>query len=211
MLKRLLPLLLLFSCQKALTPQEEQIDRFAKEINQKVQAKCKLKLTHINADSKDEINHLDITYSLRGLYSVDEARVMMVNCMEEVYQSINCNDAMKPYLKKLPFERYDLRINISFPDGFNQNPHNDPSAPLFYVLVCKNNIIYCTDSVRGPLNDVRKEKYEDAYWTVYDEKVSIPPYIEEKCQNPIYFIMDESLGEQFIKQRYKHITSHYSD
>lgn len=51
-------------------------------------------------------------------------------------------------------------------------------------------------------------KYEDAYETVYGEKLSIPPYIEEINNKSMLFIFDGSLSDKTLKQRGKYNVSH---
>lgn len=169
MLKKLLPLILFISCCKPLGPPHlEEVGRFKRKINQSFMQNYGLSCNGSGGGFVDQINKLDMTYIKNGVYSIEEARYLIVRCMEEMYDSINNDENILPYLKTHPFERNCLVISILFKDGYIENRKPNYPIALAHVLICKDKIFYGIDEEdSGSFPTVYEEPYSEAYKIVY--------------------------------------------
>lgn len=170
MFKILIPVLMFFSWFEPVDPHIREAARFKKEINKQLKEKYNLSIGGTGGGFVDQINTLGMTYEIKGFFTVDEARILMVSCMEEVYEAINADLAIRPFLKNHPFNRQQLELSISFLDGIFSLASKHQPQPLTYVLVGRDAVVYCIDDGKM-LQDVHEESYSEAYKIVYGKDI----------------------------------------
>jgi len=87
--------------------------------------------------------------------TVDEARELLVNCVEEYLTEVNKNEKLRPHLCHYPFTNNEIRFRVGF------SARNDDAVHL--VSIIKGHVYY-SSAKEGQVGLVRKydETYEEA-------------------------------------------------
>lgn len=154
--------ILITSCHhsRPVPPYVEQIWRFTGNINQHLSQKHHFSAASFDVEFEGCINHLSLDYSLGDkLYSIDEARHLMVSCMDELITEINNDEEIRQYLKEYPFPMTRFCVGIFFPKAKYGNP--DAQGELIIVTYVEGRILYSTD-IGGRPEIIHAELYETA-------------------------------------------------
>lgn len=95
--------------------------------------------------------------------SVDDARVLFINCVEELLKRINQDEKIRPYLEHYPFTEKGIEFSIAF---YKNNKERVPSSFPAYVFLINEKIYY-------DYYDRETEMLKDLYSEPYQESLSI--------------------------------------
>lgn len=60
----------------------------------------------------EELSSLTLSFQVKRILSKNEARKMILNCIEEILKNINSNEEIKPYLTNFPFSYENISISL---------------------------------------------------------------------------------------------------
>jgi hypothetical protein len=105
--------------------------------------------------SNGKQNYIGVTFNIEKLPSVDFARKIEVETIQECLRYINHEEGIKDYIAEYPYPLKFIRI------GFISH---HPQEGLFSVSNCENELIYRKDGPEqpGPSIIVHEESYEEA-------------------------------------------------
>lgn len=103
---------------------------------------------------------------------IEEARPILVDCVNTYVNAVNANNEIKPYLKTAPFSAENIQINIFFRTSKGESV-TEPNLCVATALHGK--LIYCTEEKGQKFGYKSKfiESYEDAV-KILNEKNNKP-------------------------------------
>ena len=104
---------------------------------------------------------MGVTYQLNRAMEKNEARTVVVNCVQEILADINQNEPVRKYLQVYPFDAYHLEVTIFFSTADYGNLYH---PDLKVVSVYDGKISYVTkdpDKEFGYKTE-EEESFEDA-------------------------------------------------
>jgi hypothetical protein len=105
------------------------------------------------AQMMDEIKMLGLFFNSKKQISIDEARELLVCAADEFLSEINCNEEIRPYLSKYPFEIENIEIEI-------YTPRDRMLGDLAVVSISKGFLVYENRDFSS-LEVVFKETYQE--------------------------------------------------
>ena len=91
---------------------------------------------------------------------IEKARVLLVNCIEDLLKRINQDEKIRPYLEHYPFTAKGISISIIFCDYFSKQLPKDLLAKIFSI---EGNIYYYNyNQEKKESKWFYKESYSDA-------------------------------------------------
>ena len=120
----------------------------------------------------NDIKMMMMGFNYYKVVDIDEARKLLIYCVEEYLNAINGDEKVRPYLHNYPFTAKNIQIDIYFknPDGSKvaQGQINIAGAD-------EGKMIYYIDSPeKYLLKRVREETYEEALKIVSSQKAGNP-------------------------------------
>ena len=115
----------------------EIVRDFAKDMKSKYGLYC----YGSGGSMPNDIEEIEVLFISYQKSTVEDARKMEVNAVEELLQRINAHDKIRPYLREYPFNQARVGISISFRTKNNERPI-DGSVAL--VFLARNKIFYKT-------------------------------------------------------------------
>lgn len=97
----------------------DYISTTQRTINKKAKQLCKednLILLGSGGSMMDEITEISLMFETYRKVDIDEARRLCVRLVEELKDSVNNNESLKPYLKPYPFPSEGMKVSILFLD-----------------------------------------------------------------------------------------------
>jgi hypothetical protein len=106
------------------------------------------------------INLLILSFRINGSLTQDEARKLLVECVEEFLQIANSDEKIRPYMKNFPFTPENLDLSVFIYDKNGQDIYNPAlglaasrHGKLFYKTYNKGSFGYASEI---------EESYEEA-------------------------------------------------
>ena len=133
----------------------------AKEIYKKLDLRC----VGTGGQMMYEIKSLFMAFKSSVPFEIDQARNLLVQCVQIYLKNINASKKIQPYLSNYPFENKNIRISIHCPVDGNGLEH------LFYVTIRNGTISYQKDRGREiPSETIHEETYEEALKILESQK-----------------------------------------
>jgi len=148
---------------------DEIVDDFSRQMENKYGLYCYGSGGSMPTDI-EKINVLFISYRKS---TVDDARKMEVNAVQELLQRINTHEKIRPYLREYPFGTDRVGITISFRTETDDRPL-DGSVAL--VCLAKSKIFYEAAEMRMTEPFTLTRIHRNNEWT----KELIPGELQEK-------------------------------
>jgi hypothetical protein len=120
----------------------------------------------------DNIKEVYLSFLAKNrYYTTEEARVLMVNCIEELLERINSNLEVRDYLDHYPFTEKGIDFSIEF---LNEKGEDVSDGYIAYVSIINETLFYYiyrpeTDM----LEKIYKEPYLEALQIVQDKQKQI--------------------------------------
>ncbi|HNA62248.1 MAG TPA: hypothetical protein PKW79_04150 [Rhabdochlamydiaceae bacterium] len=131
-------------------------DRVAKEIHRTTG----LKLMGTGGGLIDQINRLGMSFARYGDLSMEEARELLVYCIEEYLEAINANEKIRPHLCCYPFTPNNVEIIIFI---YREDRRRPPVGFLTVVAGAYGKMIYKIQQPGFPsMKDIHEEPYDEA-------------------------------------------------
>jgi len=122
--------------------------------------KHKMEIAAVGGGMMGCVREIALSFQIRRILSQDEARCLIVDCVEELLKAFNENEKIRPNLLNYPFTpaNLDLRIFISSPDG------SDVYYPDFCIVSVYNEdfITYKKEDGTGKRLEPKLEPYQEA-------------------------------------------------
>ena len=132
-------------------------------VSERLNKKYGLKLGAIGgAVDKEGVWKINATFSRYGkVLSMKEARIMILDCIEEFLKEANNNEEFRPYMKVYPFTLENLSVGIINYDENRVVRH----FPDISIVSTRLGMIFYESfgpEVKLPYANVAKESYEEA-------------------------------------------------
>ena len=160
----------------------EIIEDFAKEMKTKYDLHCYGSGGSMPTDV-EEIEAMFISYSHM---TVDEARKIEINAVQDLIRRINSHEKIRPYLREYPFHQGRVGVSISFRTKTDDRPF-DGSVAL--VFLARNKIFYKAAEMKmsAPIPLTRINKNNE--WTTEVQpgelKETLIPLLEETYEEAL--------------------------
>jgi hypothetical protein len=138
--------------------------QLAHQITEKTAKKLKKEKNLIPVGSgggmMDDVKAMMLAFNYYNEVSIEEARKLLIDCVEEFLAAVNSNEQIRPFLHNYPFTAENIEIAIYF--------STKSGAPVSSNNICvasswNGNISYRIDiSKTGPLTTIREETYQEA-------------------------------------------------
>jgi hypothetical protein len=149
--------LFFFSCQSIgglhKSKKQKIVDQIIQNSFIKINKKTGLVPFGRGAEMMDEVKLLGLYFNSKKKISINEARELLVCAADEFLSEINCNEEIRPYLSKYPFEIENIEIEI-------YTPRDRMLGDLAVVSITKGFLVY-ENSDFSSLEVVFKETYEE--------------------------------------------------
>lgn len=158
------PLLLSFSFFK---PKQRDYEVMANEISVKV-AKAIINKHHMDwigegGGMMGSVYMISLSFQIHHPMDRDEARIRIVDCVEELLKAVNENEEIRPFLKNYPFTTANVHVSIytNYADG---REVFDP-----YIRVVS---VYQSDNIYFSTKEPNKTPYKNRYRESYQEALA---------------------------------------
>lgn len=154
-------LILCCSCNKIASYRVPQYERDANAVTahaaRKINHQTGLKLIGTGGGMINQINFMAMSFSHYGDLSIEEARELLVYCVEEYLNAINADEKIKPHLVRYPFTPREIEVNIFIrkQDGKNQSV-----GSLSVVGEVNGKVTY---DISQPFPKIAQEVYKETY------------------------------------------------
>jgi hypothetical protein len=108
----------------------------------------------------DDIQRVTVSYISNAELSLEQARTLYINVMQEYLERYNANEKIRPYLHNFPFTAENIDLKLSFEKESGQRQCSGDVAFVFMV----NNVIYYDsyNNEKSTFYSLHKEAYADA-------------------------------------------------
>lgn len=147
----------------------EIVDDFVKDMEKKYKLHC----YGSGGSMPKDVEKIDVLFISYNKSTVEDARKMEVNAIEDLLYRINSHEKIRPYLREYPFHAERIGLSISFHTKIDARPLDGSVA---FVFLARNKIFYRAAEMRMsdpiPLTRVGK----NGEWT----KEIIPGELQEE-------------------------------
>ncbi len=107
------------------------------------------------------VNMLALSYDLKQSLAIEQARPILIDCLNTYVNAVNADVELRPYLKNYPFDPKNIEINIFF---WTQNMEIVSDPYLCVVSAVNGKLVYCTKAKGQKIGYKSEivESYEDA-------------------------------------------------
>ena len=155
-------------------PSIAMTEKIEKQVAPLLAERYKMQLCGSGGGMPDGIvNSLALSFDLSRTLSIQEARPILVDCIDTYVNAVNANQEIKPYLKNSPFSPENIEINIFFLN-WKGDPVSDPY--LCVATALRGKLIYSTKE-KGQKFGYKSEiveSYEDAVKILKEKKNNSP-------------------------------------
>ena len=108
----------------------------------------------------NDIQMMMMGFQFFQVVSIDTARQLLVDAVEEYLSAINTNKKVRPYLHNYPFTAKNVEIVIYFR---NSDGHDVPPGKLYIAEANQGEMIYYIDyPEKHTMKSIHEETYEEA-------------------------------------------------
>jgi hypothetical protein len=157
-------LILCCSCNKVASYRVPQYERDANEVTaqvaRKINQKTGLKLIGTGGGMINQINSMAMSFAYYRDLSMEEARELLVYCVEEYLDAINANEKIKTHLSCYPFTSKNVEIMIFI----YREDRRDPPVGFLTVAdeICGKMIYKIQQPGLPSMKTIHEETYEEA-------------------------------------------------
>ncbi len=110
------------------------------------------------------VKEIGAGFEVRKILTKDQAREIIVSCVEEFLNAVNTNEELKPYLKEYPFEPKNIYVMLCI--------YDKKTKPVYHPFIgtassLKGNIYYRTD------DPDKKNQYKAEYEESFEEALRL--------------------------------------
>ncbi|MEN9653934.1 MAG: hypothetical protein RL235_46 [Chlamydiota bacterium] len=158
--------ILLFSCAKTRETKGREYSKYVNEIVDDF-AKCMKKKHNLHCygsggSMPHDVEEIELMFNHRGLLSIDDARALEVEAIQELLRRINAHEKIRPFLREYPFHSNRVGVLISTSTKTGDRPLDGSVALVFSA---KNKIHYDAAEMQMTKPWVHVEMDESGGWT----------------------------------------------
>ena len=133
------------------------LERTAKKLSRQYG----MQVTGSGGSLMNNIDGLTLSFQLRGAHNIDEARLLIVDCVRVFLEEINQDVKARPFLSHYPFNVNDISMMVGF---CKRGGENFVYPQLGMVSVCRGTVQYKSESQDNPYRYelLFKETYAEA-------------------------------------------------
>lgn len=121
------------------------VDEIVNDFVEQMEKKYKLHCYGSGGSMPTDVEKIDVLFAYYKKSTVDDARKMEVNAIQELLRRINTHEKIRPYLREYPFHADRIGISISFRTKTNGHPLDGSVA---HVSIGKSKIFYYTAEIQ---------------------------------------------------------------
>jgi len=129
------------------------------KVGKKLAKKHGMNLVGVSGGMMGSVYMIGLRFQIRHPMDRDEARMRIVDCVEELLTAVNANQEIRPYLKDFPFTTKNVEVAIFMTDA-NGREICDPGISVVSVFE-SDDIFYRT--VEQPQHMKYKQQYRESY------------------------------------------------
>ncbi|MBI5346412.1 MAG: hypothetical protein HZB76_04650 [Chlamydiae bacterium] len=129
-----------------------------------------LKFLGFGGGGPHDIKMLALSFKTYGKVNVDEARELLVYCVEQFLSNINSNEKIRPFLHNFPFTGNNIEIRIFF---YNKNDAKVNPPYISYAVAIDGVVRFYIKNSFDKFEKVSEETYEKALKKVKAKQISI--------------------------------------
>ena len=159
---------LCYACARPSVDYEKLADKITAKTAKKLEQEKGLILIGTGGRMMDDIKLMMMGFRYRKIIDINEARNLLVYCVEEYLTAINNNEKIRPYLHDYPFTAKNIQIEIFIcnPDGSHVAPNE-----LNVAAANEGTAVYEIAAPKRPITITAcKETYEEALEIVASQK-----------------------------------------
>jgi hypothetical protein len=139
---------------------EKDVDVVTDQVAKKIYQETGLKLMGTGGGLIDQINRLGISFARYGDLSMEEARELLVYCVEEYLDAINADEKIRPHLCCYPFSPNNIEIAIFI---YGEDRRDPPIGFLTVVAEIYGRMTYKIQQPGFPsMKTIHEEPYDEA-------------------------------------------------
>jgi hypothetical protein len=92
----------------------KQADKISSKVTARLAKRHNMIACGGSGGMMDTVNHVGISFQKVGVFSKDEARKIVVDCVEELLRAFNEDEEIRPHLQNYPFTTNNIRVSIFF-------------------------------------------------------------------------------------------------
>jgi len=164
---------------------DEIIEDFAKDMK----TKYELHFYGSGGSMPRDVEEIEAMFISYSHMTVDEARKIEINAVENLIRRINSHEKIRPYLREYPFRQDRVGVSISFRTKTDDRPF-DGSVAL--VFLTRNKIFYKAAEMKmsDPIPQTRINKTNE--WTTEvkpgELKETLTPLLEETYEEALKIV-----------------------
>jgi hypothetical protein len=118
----------------------------------------------------NDIDHIYVGFQMTKELTIDEARELLVESIDDLLQRINSAEELRPYLNHYPYSARGVSVQLMFVS----KPHVPALSPYVAgALACNGMMIFMNyDSEIDDFVEVHRESYEEAVEIVRGRKAA---------------------------------------
>jgi len=131
------------------------------KVGKKMAKKHKMDFIGTSGGMIDCVRMVGFSFEINRPVSRDEARYLIVDCVEELLKAFNENEKIRPFLMNYPFteENVDIAIYIDHPQWSGAH---EPNAGIVGIYTDKYIVFKIRDKPAGKLVEMTQEFYPEA-------------------------------------------------
>ena len=131
------------------------------KVGKNLAKKHKMDFVGTSGGMIDCVRMVGFSFQINRPVSRDEARYLIVDCVEELLKAFNENEKIRPFLMNYPFteENVDIAIYIAHPQWSGAH---EPNAGIVDIYTDKYIVFKIRDKPAGKLLETSKELYQEA-------------------------------------------------
>jgi hypothetical protein len=151
----------IFSAQHFKVPvYEKNADKLTDQVAKKITRETGLRLCGTGGGMMDNIQMMAMSFDHYGEITVEEARELLLCCVNEYLSAINADEKIRPHLIHYPFTSKDVEIAIFVRDSKDKKI---PLDALCVVSSVNGKLVYRNrDSQTKRMKRIHEETFEEA-------------------------------------------------
>ncbi len=138
-------------------------DKVMHSYSKKVKKEKDLDAFGMGGELMSNVKSLYLKYVSDSKITLDEARPLLVECIEDLLKEVNNNEKIRPYLNDYPFTAKNLEFGILFLDKSGE----------FIAEGCLAGVTSLKGKVYYRIWNVNKNRLEEIYEEAYEEALRI--------------------------------------
>ena len=177
-----------------LNAKEKPIDAYGKYVSeivrdfaQDMKSKYDIHCIGSGGSMHKDIEKIQIIFHAKRTASIDEARKIEVDAIEQLLVMINNHEKIRPYLREYPFDSSRVGVSISFYTKNNERPLD---GSVSHVTMARQKIFYDASEMRmvqpKKIIDARMDKTKDLDDLLCEDKDC--PY-KSRAPRPMHYFV----------------------